>query len=60
MRSTMRLTLYGDPRTKKNSARILKAHANRRIVAPSEAFMQYQEKVACGRSNGLTTPSQPA
>lgn len=44
MMSTMRLTLYGDPRTKKNSARILKAHANRRIVAPSEAFMQYQEK----------------
>lgn len=40
----MHLTLYGDPRTKKNSARILKAHANRRIVAPSEAFMQYQEK----------------
>ena len=40
----MKLTLYGDPRTKKNSARILKAHANRRIVAPSEAFMQYQEK----------------
>lgn len=40
----MHLILYGDPRTKKNSARILKAHANRRIVAPSEAFMQYQEK----------------
>ena len=36
----MKLTLYGDPRTKKNSARILKAHSNRRIVAPSEAFMQ--------------------
>ena len=54
----MKLTLYGDPRTKKNSARILKAHANRRIVAPSEAFMQYQS--ACVRSSGLTTPSQPA
>lgn len=40
----MHLILYGDPRTKKNSARILKAHANRRIVAPSEAFMKYQEK----------------
>ena len=40
----MKIVLYGDPRTKKNSARILKAHANRRIVAPSEAFMQYQEK----------------
>lgn len=40
----LHLILYGDPRTKKNSARILKAHANRRIVAPSEAFMQYQEK----------------
>ena len=44
MLKTMKLVLYGDPRTKKNSARILKAHANRRIVAPSEAFMQYQEK----------------
>lgn len=40
----MKIILYGDPRTKKNSARILKAHANCRIVAPSEAFMQYQEK----------------
>lgn len=40
----LHLILYGDPRTKKNSARILKAHANRRIVAPSEAFMQYQKK----------------
>lgn len=39
MLKTMKLVLYGDPRTKKNSARILKAHANRRIVAPSEAFM---------------------
>lgn len=44
MLKTMKIVLYGDPRTKKNSARILKAHANRRIVAPSEAFMQYQEK----------------
>lgn len=41
--NTMHLTLYGDPRTKKNSARILKAHANRRIVAPSAAFEAYQE-----------------
>lgn len=60
MLKPMKIILYGDPRTKKNSARILKARANRRIVAPSEAFMQYQEKSACGRSNGLTTPSHPA
>ena len=44
MLKTIKIILYGDPRTKKNSARILKAHSNRRIVAPSEAFMQYQEK----------------
>lgn len=59
MRSTMRLTLYGDPRTKKNSARILKAHANRRIVAPSEAFMQYQEKVPVADQTALQPHHSP-
>ena len=45
MMSTMRLTLYGDPRTKKNSARILKAHANRRIVAAHDGSrVEYDKK----------------
>lgn len=35
------LTLYGPPRTKKNSARILQA-GGRRFVAPSAAFAEYQ------------------
>ena len=39
----MKLTLYGDPRTKKNSARILKGHSGGRFVAPSKAFVDYQE-----------------
>lgn len=38
----MKLTLYGDPRTKKNSARILQGRGGRRFVAPSAAFEQYQ------------------
>lgn len=38
----MTLTLYGDPRTKKNSARIL-SRAGRPFVAPSKAFEEYQE-----------------
>lgn len=42
MLKTMKIVLYGDPRTKKNSARILKAHANRRIVAPSKAYVDYE------------------
>lgn len=37
----MKLTLYGDPRTKKNSARIL-SRAGRPFVAPSKAFEDYQ------------------
>lgn len=39
----MHLTLYGDPRTKKNSARILKGRSGGRFVAPSKAFVDYQE-----------------
>lgn len=44
----MKLTLYGDPRTKKNSARILQGSGGRRFVAPSAAFEEYQTD-ACGR-----------
>lgn len=38
----MKLTLYGDPRTKKNSARILRARSGAPFVAPSKAFEDYQ------------------
>ena len=38
----MRLTLYGDPRTKKNSARILKSCSGGRFVAPSKAYVDYE------------------
>lgn len=38
----MHLTLYGDPRTKKNSARILKSHSGGRFVAPSKAYVDYE------------------
>lgn len=40
----MHLTLYGEPRTKKNSARILNGRSGRRYIAPSKAFEDYQEK----------------
>lgn len=36
------LTLYGDPRTKKNSARILKSRSGGRFVAPSKAYVDYE------------------
>ncbi len=39
----MTLTLIGEPRTKKNSARILRSGAGRPFVAPSKAFEDYQE-----------------
>ena len=38
----MKIILYGDPRTKKNSARILQGRGGRRYVAPSAAFEEYQ------------------
>lgn len=38
----MHLTLYGDPRTKKNSARILRTRSGTTFVAPSKAFEDYQ------------------
>lgn len=39
----MKLTLYGDPRTKKNSSRILRSGSGRPFVAHSKAFEEYQE-----------------
>lgn len=39
----MHITLIGDLRTKKNSARILKGRSGGRFVAPSKAFVGYQE-----------------
>lgn len=53
------LTLYGDPRTKKNSARILKSRSGGRFVAPSKAYVDY-ETTACGKSKGRTAPFLPA
>lgn len=38
----MHLTLYGDPRTKKNSARILKSRSGGRFVAPSKVYVDYE------------------
>ena len=38
----MHLTIYGDPRTKKNSARILKSRSGGRFVAPSKAYVDYE------------------
>lgn len=38
----MHPTLYGDPRTKKNSARILRTRSGAPFVAPSKAFEDYQ------------------
>lgn len=38
----MHLTLYGDPRTKKNSSRIFKSRSGGRFVAPSKAYVDYE------------------
>lgn len=38
----MHLILYGDPRTKKNSARILRTRSGTPFVAPSKSFEDYQ------------------
>ncbi len=38
----MKLTLYGDPRTKKNSARILRMRSGAPFVAPSKAYVNYE------------------
>lgn len=39
----MHLILYGEPRTKKNSARILRTRSGAPFVAPSKAFADYEE-----------------
>lgn len=39
----MHLTLYGEPRTKKNSARIMRSRSGAPFVAPSKAFADYEE-----------------
>lgn len=39
----MHITLIGEPRTKKNSSRILRSGSGRPFVAPSAAFEAYQE-----------------
>ncbi len=38
----MKIVLTGDPRTKKNSARILRSGSGTPFVAPSKAFVEYQ------------------
>lgn len=38
----MHLTLYGEPRTKKNSARILRTRAGTPFVAPSKVYVDYE------------------
>lgn len=38
----MHITLIGEPRTKKNSARILKSRSGGRFVAPSKAYADYE------------------
>lgn len=55
----MHLILYGDPRTKKNSARILCTRSGAPFVAPSKAYVDY-ETTACGKSKGHAVPFLPA
>lgn len=38
----MKLTLYGEPRTKKNSARILRTRSGTTFVAPSKVYVDYE------------------
>lgn len=38
----MHLLIYGEPRTKKNSARILRTRAGAPFVAPSKAYVDYE------------------
>ena len=42
MLKAMKIVLYGDPRTKKNSARILRSRSGGRFVAPSKAYVDYE------------------
>lgn len=52
--------IHGDPRTKKNSARILKSRSGGRFVAPSKAYVDYETRTAYGKSKGRTALSLPA
>lgn len=56
----MHLTLYGDPRTKKNSARILRTRSGAPFVAPSKAYVDYETQTACGKSKSRAAQSLPA
>ena len=38
----MKLTLYGDPRTKQNSARIIRTRLGTPFVAPSKVYVDYE------------------
>ena len=43
----MKLTIYGDPRTKKNSSRIMyDARTGRRFVSASAAYKEYEDDCA--------------
>lgn len=42
MMKKMHLTLYGEPRTKKNSARILRTRSGTPFVAPSKVYVDYE------------------
>ena len=39
----MKITIPGEPRTKKNSQRILQTKDGRRFISPSEQYKQYEE-----------------
>lgn len=51
-----RYTLWGDPRTKKNSGRIRKRKNGARFVAPSEAFEAYEAKCLLQLRHALMLP----
>ena len=55
MMKTMHLTLCGEPRTKKNSARILRTRSGAPFVAPSIAYVDYETD--CLRQ--IKRPSNP-
>ena len=44
-------TLFGPPRTKKNSQRTQRNAAGRPFVAPSRAFADYERKLPCSNKN---------
>lgn len=45
----MKLTLYGDPRTKKNSARILQGRGGRRFVATGQLLLRLADCTEAGQ-----------